>query len=38
MIHDAVCSLLNSDGRFELVSTIKDIARLPRVVQARRKD
>jgi release factor glutamine methyltransferase len=37
MIHDAVCSLLKSDARFELGPTIKDIARLPRVVQARRK-
>ena len=38
MIHDAVCSLLRSDGRFELGVTIKDIARLPRVVQARKRD
>ena len=38
MIHDAVRSLLNSDGRFEVGTTIKDIARLPRVVQARRRD
>ncbi len=38
MIHDAVCSLLSSDGRFELGPTIKDMARLPRVVQARRRD
>ena len=36
MIHDAVCSLLKSDGRFELGPTIKDLARLPRVVQARK--
>ncbi|MEN6458407.1 MAG: HemK/PrmC family methyltransferase [Thermoguttaceae bacterium] len=35
-IHDAVCKLLESDGRFELGPTIKDLARLPRVVQARR--
>lgn len=34
MINDAVCSLLKSDGRFELGPTIKDAARLPRVVQA----
>ncbi len=37
MIHDAVRNLLESDGRFELGPTIKDLARLPRVVQARRK-
>ena len=36
-IHDAVRKLLESDGRFELGPTIKDLARLPRVVQARRK-
>lgn len=35
MIHDAVRALLESDGRFELGPTIKDLARLPRVVQAR---
>ncbi len=37
MIHDAVRELLDSDGRFELGPTIKDLARLPRVVQAMRK-
>ena len=37
MIHDAVRTLLESDGRFELGPTIKDLARLPRVVQARKK-
>jgi release factor glutamine methyltransferase len=37
-IHDAVCSLLRNDGRFDLGPTIKDMARLPRVVQARRND
>jgi release factor glutamine methyltransferase len=36
-IHDAVCGLLESDGRFELGPTIKDLARLPRVVQGRRR-
>ena len=36
-IHDAVCALLAADARFELGPTIKDLARLPRVVQARRK-
>ena len=35
-IHDAVLALLKSDGRFEPGPTIKDLARLPRVVQARR--
>ena len=34
MIHDAVRALLESDSRFELGPTIKDLARLPRVVQA----
>jgi release factor glutamine methyltransferase len=37
MIHDAVRKLLEADGRFELGPTIKDLARLPRVVQARRR-
>jgi release factor glutamine methyltransferase len=37
MIHDAVCSLLTKDGRFEIGPTIKDMARLPRVVQAKRR-
>jgi release factor glutamine methyltransferase len=37
MIHDAVRALLSADNRFELGPTIKDLARLPRVVQARRK-
>jgi release factor glutamine methyltransferase len=36
-IHDAVRTLLESDGRFQLGPTIKDLARLPRVVQARRR-
>ena len=36
MIHDAVRTLLEADGRFELGPTIKDLARLPRVVQARK--
>jgi release factor glutamine methyltransferase len=36
-IHDAVRALLESDARFEPGPTIKDLARLPRVVQARRK-
>jgi release factor glutamine methyltransferase len=36
-IHDAVRSLLQADDRFDVGPTIKDLARLPRVVQARRK-
>ena len=36
-IHDAVRTLLEADGRFELGPTIKDLARLPRVVQAKKK-
>jgi release factor glutamine methyltransferase len=37
MIHDAVCDLVTSNGRFELGETVKDLARQPRVVQARKK-
>ena len=37
MIHDAVRRLLEADFRFDLGPTIKDLARLPRVVQARRE-
>jgi release factor glutamine methyltransferase len=37
MLHDAVCGLLEAEGRFQLMPTIKDLARLPRVVQAVRK-
>ena len=37
MIHDRVCVLLAAESRFEPASTIKDLARLPRVVQARKK-
>ncbi|HUT11397.1 MAG TPA: peptide chain release factor N(5)-glutamine methyltransferase [Thermoguttaceae bacterium] len=37
MVHDAVLSLLRRDDRFELGPTIKDLARLPRVVPAARK-
>lgn len=36
-IHDSVRKLLEADDRFELGPTIKDLARLPRVVQARKK-
>ena len=35
-IHDAVCGLIESDGRFEPAVTIKDLARLPRVVRAKK--
>ncbi len=35
--HDAVLALLAADDRFEPASTARDINRLPRVVQARRK-
>ena len=38
MIHDAVRSLLEADDRFELGPTVKDLARLPRVVQAMRRN
>lgn len=37
VLHDAVQSLLAADPRFEPGPTVKDLARLPRVVQARRK-
>ena len=37
MIHDAVLSLIEADGHFEIGPTIKDLARLPRVVQARKR-
>ena len=37
MIHDAVLALLAADPRLEPGPTIKDLARLPRVVQAKKK-
>jgi release factor glutamine methyltransferase len=37
MIHDAVQKLLAAESRLESRPTIKDLARLPRVVQARRR-
>lgn len=37
MIHDAVRALLAADPRWEPGPTIKDLARLPRVAQAKRK-
>ena len=36
-IHEAVRALLAADERFQIGPTIKDLARLPRVVQARRQ-
>ncbi len=36
-VHDAVRSLLETDDRFEPGPTIKDLARIPRLVQAVRK-
>ena len=36
-IHDAVVALLTADGRFEVGASIKDLARLPRVVTAQRR-
>ncbi len=37
MIHDAVQALLAADARLESGPTVKDLSRLPRVVQARRR-
>jgi release factor glutamine methyltransferase len=37
VLHDAIQSLLAADGRFEPLPTVKDLARLPRVVRAKRK-
>lgn len=37
VLHDAVQSLLAADSHFEPGPTVKDLARLPRVVQAKRK-
>jgi release factor glutamine methyltransferase len=36
-LHDRVQSLIQADGRFEPGPTVKDLARLARVVQAKRK-
>lgn len=38
IIHDRARSILESDDRFELSPTIKDLSRLPRVLQARTKE
>ncbi|NLE36633.1 MAG: peptide chain release factor N(5)-glutamine methyltransferase [Pirellulaceae bacterium] len=35
MIHAAVCSLVEASGKFDSPETIKDLARLPRIVCAR---
>jgi len=37
MIHDQVIALLAAEKRFEPATTIKDLARLPRVAQARKR-
>jgi release factor glutamine methyltransferase len=37
MIHDSACALIAADGRFEPGPTIRDLARLPRVVQAKKR-
>jgi len=37
MIHDAVVAILAAEERLEVGPTIKDLARRPRVVQARRR-
>jgi len=36
-LHDEVQALVQADGRFEPAPTVKDLARLPRVVRAMRK-
>lgn len=38
MIHDTVLGLLAQDPRWEIGPTVRDLARHPRVVQARRRD
>ncbi len=38
MIHDAVCGIVQAEPRLRLENTIKDLARLPRVVQASKVD
>ena len=35
-LHDAIRRLITADGRFELGPTVHDLARLPRVVQAKK--
>jgi release factor glutamine methyltransferase len=37
MIHDKALALFSSEPRFEPAATIKDLARLPRVIQARKR-
>jgi release factor glutamine methyltransferase len=37
MIHDAARQLLESDGRFDACETIKDLARLPRVIWGKKR-
>ncbi|MGB9688926.1 peptide chain release factor N(5)-glutamine methyltransferase [Thermogutta sp.] len=38
MIHDAARQIVAADSRFELGATVRDLARLPRVIQARRRE
>jgi release factor glutamine methyltransferase len=38
MIHDAVCAIVQAEPRLRLEPTVKDLARLPRVVQACKVD
>ena len=38
MIHDAVCAIVAGEERLELGPTVKDLARLARVVTARRRE
>ena len=37
MIHDQALALFAAESRFEPATTIKDLARLPRVIQSRKK-
>ncbi len=37
-VHDGARALLQADARFEIGPTVRDLARLPRVVQARKKE
>lgn len=37
-LHEAVLALVEADGRFQTGPTVKDLARLPRVVQAKRSE
>jgi hypothetical protein len=37
MIHEQVLALFSAEPRFEPAATIKDLARLPRVIHARKR-